>query len=95
MSLLRRLAGAAPLACFLAFCFVPRTSGAEPVRLILDTDMGNDVDDALALAIIHALQNRGEVQLLAVTITKDNRDAAPFIDLVDTFYGRPDIPIGW
>ena len=79
----------------MALCFVPRTSCAEPVRLILDTDMGNDVDDALALAIIHALQNRGEVQLLAVTITKDNRDAAPFIDLVNTFYGRPDIPIGW
>jgi inosine-uridine nucleoside N-ribohydrolase len=71
-------------------------SGAapEPVRLILDTDIGNDVDDALALAMIHALESRGEVRLLAVTITKDNRYAAPFIDLIDTFYGRPDIPIG-
>ncbi len=67
---------------------------AEPVRLILDTDMGNDVDDALALAIIHALENRNEVRLLAVTITKDNRDAAPFVDLVNNFYGRPDVPIG-
>jgi len=67
---------------------------AEPVRLILDTDMGNDVDDALALAMIHALQNRGEVRLLAVTITKDNRDAATFVDLVNHFYGRPDVPIG-
>lgn len=69
-------------------------SAAEPVRLIFDTDMGNDIDDALALAIIHALENRGEVQLLAVTVTKDNRWAAPYIDLVNTFYGRPDIPIG-
>jgi inosine-uridine nucleoside N-ribohydrolase len=67
---------------------------AEPVRLILDTDMGNDIDDALALAMIHALQNRGEVQLLAVTITKDNRWAAPFVDLENTFYGRSEIPIG-
>jgi inosine-uridine nucleoside N-ribohydrolase len=32
--------------------------------------------------------------LLAVTITKDNRYAAPFIDLVNHFYGRPNIPIG-
>jgi len=69
-------------------------SAAEPVRLIFDTDMGNDIDDAIALAIIHALENRGEVQLLAVTVTKDNRWAAPYIDLVNTFYGRPDIPIG-
>jgi inosine-uridine nucleoside N-ribohydrolase len=67
---------------------------AEPVRLILDTDMGNDVDDALALAMIHTLENRAEVRLLAVTITKDNRDAATFVDLVNHFYGRPDVPVG-
>ncbi|HXR75482.1 MAG TPA: nucleoside hydrolase [Bryobacteraceae bacterium] len=67
---------------------------AEPVRLILDTDIGNDIDDALALAIIHSLENRAEARLLAVTITKDNRWSAPYVDLVDTFYGRPDIPIG-
>ena len=66
----------------------------EPVPLILDTDMGNDIDDALALALIHALQNRGEVKLLAVTTTKDNRWAAPFVDLEKTSNGRPDIPIG-
>lgn len=67
---------------------------AEPVRLILDTDIGNDIDDTLALAMIHALENRGEVQLLAVTITKDNVYAAPFVDLMNTYYGRPDIPVG-
>jgi purine nucleosidase len=67
---------------------------ADPVPLIFDTDIGNDVDDALALAIIHSLQSRGEVTLLAVSITKDNRYAAPYIDIVDTFYGRPQVPIG-
>ncbi len=56
--------------------------------------MGNDVDDALALAVLHAFESRGEAKLLAVTITKDNRYAAPYIDLVNTFYGRPAIPIG-
>lgn len=65
-----------------------------PVHLILDTDIGNDVDDALALGMIHALESRGEAQLLAVTITKDNRYAAPFVELVNTFYGRPNIPVG-
>lgn len=67
---------------------------AAPVRLIFDTDIGNDIDDALALAMIHALESRGEAKLLAVTITKDNRWAAPYVDLVDTFYKRPKIPIG-
>jgi len=72
----------------------PAAMAAEPVRLILETDIGNDIDDTLALALIHALENRGEVELLAVTITKDNLYAAPFVSLMDTYYGRPEIPIG-
>src|SRR5579884_3106897 len=67
---------------------------AEPVRIIFATDMGNDVDDAIALAELHALETRHEAQILAVTITKDNRWAPVFVDLLDTFYGRPGIPIG-
>lgn len=74
------------------FCAV--SQAVEPVRLIFDTDMGNDVDDALALAIIHALESRGEAKLLAVTLSKDNRYAAPYVDLVNTFYGRAAIPVG-
>jgi len=66
----------------------------NPIRLIFDTDMGNDIDDALALAMIHALESRGECELLAVTVTKDNRYSAPFIDIVNTFYGRGEVPIG-
>ena len=66
----------------------------EPLRLIFDTDMGNDVDDAMALAMIHTLQTRGVCQLLAVTITKDNAKAAPFVDAINTFYNRGDIAIG-
>ena len=68
--------------------------GAAPVKLIFDTDMGNDVDDVMALCMIHTLQTRGEVELLAVTITKDHPLAAAFVDAVNTFYGRPDVPIG-
>jgi hypothetical protein len=67
---------------------------ADPVRLIFDTDIGNDVDDVLALGMIHALESRGQCQLLAVTITKDHPWAAEFVDAVNTFYGRGDIPIG-
>jgi inosine-uridine nucleoside N-ribohydrolase len=65
-----------------------------PVDLIFDTDIGNDVDDVLALGLIHTLASRGECRLLAVTITKDEPLAAAFTDAVNTFYGRPDIPIG-
>ena len=48
-----------------------------PVPLILDTDISNDIDDALALGLIHALESRGEVRLLAVTVTKDDSGLLP------------------
>lgn len=67
---------------------------AQPIPVIFDTDMGNDVDDALALAMLHALADRGEVQILAVTLTKDNAFAGTFVNVINTFYGRPEVPIG-
>jgi inosine-uridine nucleoside N-ribohydrolase len=67
---------------------------AQAVPVIFDTDMGNDVDDALALAMLHALGSRGECRLLGVTVTKDNPWAAVYVDLVNTFYGRGQIPVG-
>jgi inosine-uridine nucleoside N-ribohydrolase len=77
-----------------AFFFVAFGCWAQPVPIVFDTDMGNDIDDALALAVIHSLETRGEAKLIAVTITKDNRWAAAFVKHVNQFYGRPNIPIG-
>jgi inosine-uridine nucleoside N-ribohydrolase len=79
-------------------CFAERQAAAPatrpPVPLIFDTDIGDDIDDALALAMIHAFVNRGECKFLAVTITKDQPMSAAFVDAVNTFYGRGYIPIG-
>jgi inosine-uridine nucleoside N-ribohydrolase len=72
----------------------PALSQAAPVKLIFDTDMGNDVDDVIALSMIHSLQKRHAVELLAVTLTKDHPQAAAFTDAINTFYGYPDTPIG-
>lgn len=82
-----------PLMYLLAFAGSAVSASAQ-VRLIFDTDIGNDIDDALALAMIHAFENRGEAKLVAVTVTKDNRWAAPYVNIVNTFYRRPDVPIG-
>lgn len=89
---------AQPLAFLCLLSFLGVSAAAEdrggPTKLIFDTDIGNDVDDALALGVIHSLQSRGQCELLAVTITKDNALAGPFVDAINTFYGRGDIPIG-
>lgn len=78
----------------LAFLALVGLAQAAPVKLIFDTDMGNDVDDLMALVMIHNLQKRGACDLLAVTITKDHPQAAAFVDAVNTLYGYPDVPIG-
>ncbi|AMV39736.1 nucleoside hydrolase [Planctomyces sp. SH-PL62] len=73
---------------------IPTSRADEPVGLIFDTDICGDVDDVLALGMIHALESRGECKLLAVTVSVDNPKAAPFVDLVNTFYGRGQVPVG-
>lgn len=69
---------------------------ATPVRLILDTDMSGDADDAGMLALVHALADRGECELLATVVNrKDKTNAsAAAVDAINTWYGRPDVPIG-
>jgi inosine-uridine nucleoside N-ribohydrolase len=82
------------LACGTALLAGSRAPGAEPVRLIFDTDICGDCDDVLAMGMIHALQSRGMCDLLAVTVSADHPQAAPLVDALNQFYGRPTVPIG-
>jgi enterochelin esterase family protein len=92
---MRRLSLSVLFTCSIAsLCGLPTAAGDPPVDLIFDTDIGNDVDDVLALGMIHALVSREECNLLAVTISKDCPQAAAYTDAVNTFYGRGDTPIG-
>lgn len=91
MSNLFRLAG---FVCALALVATAAEVPLKPASLILDTDIGNDIDDVLALAMVHALESRGEARLLAVTISKDNRASATAVKALNEFYCRPSIPIG-
>ncbi len=67
---------------------------AQPVRIIFDTDMESDVDDVGALAMLHGFANRGDAEILATLSSSLNPWSAPTIDVINTFFGRPDIPIG-
>lgn len=63
-------------------------------RVIFDTDVGGDVDDAGALAVLHALADRGEIELLAMGVVIGHEAAVPYVHAVNTWYGRPHLPIG-
>ncbi|MBW2509689.1 MAG: nucleoside hydrolase [Deltaproteobacteria bacterium] len=67
--------------------------GSRPVRLIFDTDWGPDVDDVGAAAVLHALADNEELDILGMAISFGGDEAATSLDAVNTYYGRPDIPI--
>jgi inosine-uridine nucleoside N-ribohydrolase len=65
-----------------------------PVPVIFETDMGNDVDDALALDMLYKYQDSGLIELIAISTNKNSKYAAPYIDILNTWYGYTDIPVG-
>lgn len=66
-----------------------------PVKIIFDTDMSSDIDDVGALAVLHALADEGEAEILGCMISAPHEAVAPCMDAINTYYGRPDIPIGY
>jgi purine nucleosidase len=64
---------------------------ASPEKVIIDTDIGDDIDDAFAVAL--ALQSP-ELQILGITTTfGDTETRAKLLDRFLAEAGRPDIPI--
>jgi inosine-uridine nucleoside N-ribohydrolase len=77
------------------FACKSREKTAEgPQRVIFETDMGNDIDDALALDMLYKYANQGKIDLLGVSSNKDGHYSTEFIDILNTWFGYPDIPIG-
>lgn len=65
-----------------------------PVRVIYETDFTFDIDDVGALAVLHALADNGEAEIMAISYNEVQSRAADAIDAINTWYGRGDIPIG-
>jgi pyrimidine-specific ribonucleoside hydrolase len=63
-------------------------------KVIYDTDMCLDVDDVGALAMLHALADYGEVEILAVCFNEVHQSGAAAIDAINTWYNRGKISIG-
>lgn len=66
----------------------------KPVFVILDTDMGNDIDDVLAMDILYKYADQNKVKILGIMNNKDSQYSTQLIDLLNTWYGYPKIPIG-
>jgi len=68
---------------------------AEPVKILFDTDMTTDCDDAGAMAVLHTLADRGECEILATVTSVTDPNALATVDAINRYRGRPDLPLGW
>lgn len=66
----------------------------KPVSIIFDSDIGPDYDDAGAITILHAMQQKGEAKILATVASNKYEGIAAVLDVFNTYWGEPDIPIG-
>ncbi len=65
-----------------------------PVKIIFDSDLGPDYDDVGALAFLHAMADSGKAEILATIASNKNELVAPAIEVINTYFGRPELPIG-
>lgn len=73
---------------------VPAQDRGTKVNLILDTDIGPDYDDVGAMAVMHALADSGKVNILATMASNKVVTIASVLSVLNTWFGRPEIPIG-
>ena len=64
-------------------------------KVILDTDIGSDCDDAGAIAVLHKLADKGEVEILGIIYSSGkNKYGIGVCDAINTYYGRGDLLLG-
>lgn len=64
------------------------------MSVIFDTDMGNDIDDVLALDMLFKYADQNKIKLLGVMNNKGSEYSTRFLDLMTNWYGYPKLPIG-
>lgn len=64
------------------------------VSIIFDTDLGPDYDDVGALAFLHAMADSGRAEILATVSSNKHPLVAPCINIINTYFGRPELPVG-
>src|ERR1035437_2033660 len=71
----------------------PKTNDRK-IKIIFDTDMGPDYDDVGALAFLHAMADSGKVEILATVASNKHELVAPSINVINTYFGRSELPVG-
>lgn len=65
-----------------------------PTKLILETDMGNDIEDAIAQQMSLRYIDTKKADLLAICVNKEGLEPVQYVDVMNSWYGHPEVPIG-
>ncbi|PWU05038.1 MAG: nucleoside hydrolase [Bacteroidetes bacterium] len=86
------------LSCVLLVIFSSQSFSQNSPRkstpIIFDTDMGPDYDDVGAIAILHAMADSGQINILATIASTKYEGVAAVLNVFNTYFNRPQIPIG-
>lgn len=63
----------------------PAPTVRRPVGMVFDTGL-NQIDDALAMALLYGFEGKGEIFVVAVSVSRPVLDGAIFCDVVSRFY---------
>ena len=66
----------------------------QAIPMILDSDFGSSTDDLFALMMLHHYIDDGLVDLKGVIVDREGEKNAGVVDIFNTYYGHPDIPVG-
>ena len=66
----------------------------QPVNMILDADFGSSTDDLIALMMLNHYIDQGLVDLKGIVVDREGEKNAGVVDIFNTYYGHPNIPVG-
>lgn len=61
--------------------------GKPPLGIIFDSDFGNRIDDALALALLYGFDGKNQARVVSLSTTKSNLKSAALMEVTARFYG--------
>ena len=62
--------------------------------VIFDTDIGSSTDDLFALEMLYRYDEQHLCRLLGVVVDREGEANADFADVMNTYFGHPNVPIG-
>ncbi len=69
----------------IAIILLAGCSKPSGINFIMETDIGNDVDDALAMDLLYKYHEAGQINLLGVCVNKEGPAPGEFVDILNTW----------